>query len=380
MKLHRVLIAALLLGALAWGQAPNSTPPDLTAKTLFFPLLTTLPPVTQANLAIVGNPGNGTYYYWLVANYTFGQSPTSQVFPIFNGPNVLTSGNYVTVTPLYPAGALSVDLLKTTSFAPPSGTGNYAVSTGNISGPISDQGGALSSYTVAPANPAGDTICLQNRVFGSGTSHLILGQGTGCAQVTDLSATGGSVSSLTATFPIVATPSPITNTGVLSLTTTCSTNQVLQWNGSAWVCAGAGSGTVTGSGTAGNFAGWATSSSLENVACQFTATAVVCDNAATDISQLSLLPQQGSNTVGNPSWKLNDNTGNSISGIPPGSTSSVHPSGVQIAIPSGSEVSMGVVDGAWQTVPTRCGKAGKRASRVVKIQVCTRCRSRGSCH
>src|SRR5580658_7533182 len=32
----------------------------------------------------------------------------------------------------------------------------------------------------------------------------------------------------------------------LSLTHACSTNQVLQWNGSAWVCAAAGAGTITG--------------------------------------------------------------------------------------------------------------------------------------
>ena len=32
----------------------------------------------------------------------------------------------------------------------------------------------------------------------------------------------------------------------LSLTTACATNQVLQWNGSAWACAAAGTGTITG--------------------------------------------------------------------------------------------------------------------------------------
>jgi TGF-beta propeptide len=32
----------------------------------------------------------------------------------------------------------------------------------------------------------------------------------------------------------------------LSLTNTCATNQVLQWNGSAWICASVGTGTITG--------------------------------------------------------------------------------------------------------------------------------------
>ena len=31
----------------------------------------------------------------------------------------------------------------------------------------------------------------------------------------------------------------------LALTTSCATNQVLQWNGSKWACSSAGSGTVT---------------------------------------------------------------------------------------------------------------------------------------
>jgi len=36
----------------------------------------------------------------------------------------------------------------------------------------------------------------------------------------------------------------------LGLTSTCATNQVLQWNGSAWACASAGTGTITGVTTA----------------------------------------------------------------------------------------------------------------------------------
>jgi hypothetical protein len=41
------------------------------------------------------------------------------------------------------------------------------------------------------------------------------------------------------------TGGPITGSGTISLLTSCSTNQILQWNGTAWMCATASSGTVT---------------------------------------------------------------------------------------------------------------------------------------
>ena len=192
MKPLRILACALLLSSWAWAQNPNGAPPDLTVSQLNIPLETSLPPVTQANIAIVGNPGTSTYRYWLVANYTFGQSIISKPFAIKNAPTILSGSNYVTITPTYPSGASSVDLLRTTSDTPPSGTGNYAVSTGNTSGAISDQGSALTSYTVNPANPSNSTLCLNNQVTAAGTSHLILGQGTptNCLFVKDLT-TGG---------------------------------------------------------------------------------------------------------------------------------------------------------------------------------------------
>lgn len=225
MRFHRAFACLVLLvgySFLAWAQSPDSIPPELTASQLNLPLLTALPPVTQANVALVGNPGTGTYHYWLVANYTFGQSALSHMFKLSNGPTVLTGSNYITITPVYPAGAISVDLLRTTSDAPPSGTGNYAVSTGNTSGAISDTGGALSSYTVNAASPDSNTLCLNNKVTAAGTSHLILGQGTptNCLFVADLSAIGtstGTVTQINPSGPITVTPNPITTVGTIGM-------------------------------------------------------------------------------------------------------------------------------------------------------------------
>jgi hypothetical protein len=41
------------------------------------------------------------------------------------------------------------------------------------------------------------------------------------------------------------TGGPITGSGTISLLTSCASGQILQWNGSSWVCSSAGTGTVT---------------------------------------------------------------------------------------------------------------------------------------
>ena len=281
---HITFIAFVMFAAcITFAQNPTQNggvPPPITAAQLNLPLLTDLPPVFQANTAIVGNPGTGTYHYWLVANYTFGQAPISKMFRIDNGPTVLSSGNYVTITPVYPAGALSVDLLKTTGNSPPSGVGNYAVATGITTGAISDTGGALSSYNVAPANPDNFTLCLNNQVTAANTSHLILGQGTpqNCLFVLDLSAIAGAVGTVTSIqsasgSPIVVTPSPLTSTGTIGFQASgvtpgsyTATNLTVNAFGLVTSASNgsAGGGTVTGSGTNSFLPLWTSSSSLGN--------------------------------------------------------------------------------------------------------------------
>jgi len=216
-----LVLSLLVPGALAQQNAngnPSGEPGVGVFSTVELPLLTSLPPVRNANIAIVGNPGNGTYFYWLVTNYTFGQAPVQGPFIAIQAPTVLSSTNYVTITPNYLPGA-TVDVLRTTSFTPPSGTGNYAVSTGNTSGAISDQGGALSSYTLNPANPASQTNCLSTQVAGAGEGHLYLTQGPDCQTfIADLTAIGtstGTVTNLT-----IGNLSPLFTATVINATTT----------------------------------------------------------------------------------------------------------------------------------------------------------------
>lgn len=60
---------------------------------------------------------------------------------------------------------------------------------------------------------------------------------------------GGTITGVQTNSGSGLTGGAMTGTLSLSLLTSCAANQVLQWNGSAWACAGTGSGTVTSVGS-----------------------------------------------------------------------------------------------------------------------------------
>jgi hypothetical protein len=95
----------------------------------------------------------------------------------------------------------------------------------------------------------------------SGTLNLLFGAGTSTPTETGLKLSNKGIYTFAAgqTFPGTGTITGVTTgsgsgltgggtTGnlALSLTSTCSNGQVLQWNGTAWVCVSAGVGTITG--------------------------------------------------------------------------------------------------------------------------------------
>ncbi len=230
------ILSVLLFASLAWGQSG----PPLTTTQLILPLETVnITPASQANTAIVGNPGPQTIYYWMVSNFSLGASSPIGPFVVHSAPNTLSGSNYVIFAPIYPAGVASIDLLKTLSPSPPTGVCNCAVHTAVSSGTITDQSNATSSYTVAPINVANYTQTLANEVQGAGSTHLILRQNG--AFVADLStaATGG-------------------------LPVGCSPGQVPSYNGTTWICSSAGTGTVGGTGSANTFPLWTAPSTLGN--------------------------------------------------------------------------------------------------------------------
>lgn len=112
-----------------------------------------LAPVTSLGANIVGNAGNSTFYYWIVATYPAGNAAPSPAVKIQHAPDVLSASNYVKVTWSPVAGATSYDVLRTVTPTLPNAAASIAVTTGTSSTSVNDQGAALSSYTVNTYTP-----------------------------------------------------------------------------------------------------------------------------------------------------------------------------------------------------------------------------------
>ena len=269
MRLRNPMFLALLLALCLPGFAQTVPNPPINTTQIAMPLFTLAPsPATGATIAVIGNPGPQTIYYWIAARYQVGNAALAGPYTISTAPSPLSSTNYVTINPTLPAGATGYDVLKTLTALQPSGACACAVATGVSVGAVAnDQSNTTSGYTVSTFNVGVLNLTLQNEVQSAGVSHLILRQNG--VFVADLSAGGSGSVSIAATSPIVVTPNPITNSGVVSLLV-CGSGQVLQSNGTAWGCTTlTGGGTVGGTGTAGYFPDWATGgANIQNSAMQ----------------------------------------------------------------------------------------------------------------
>ena len=119
--------------------------------------------VPYVSSTIVGSQGATTYYYWIGVTYPVGKALPAGPFAVSNAP-VLTTQTYVRLTwPVMP-GALSYDVLRTsTPNLAMSGSCTCALATGVTSNTYSDQGGALSPYTIQSTGPARAALYLNNR-------------------------------------------------------------------------------------------------------------------------------------------------------------------------------------------------------------------------
>src|SRR5580693_5964369 len=96
------LVLAVVLSAQTTppNQSSNSVPVNTTQISM--PLFeTNVTPATGATLAIVGNPGPRTDYYWISANYLVGNASLAGPFVITTAPNTRSVSNYVTINPTF---------------------------------------------------------------------------------------------------------------------------------------------------------------------------------------------------------------------------------------------------------------------------------------
>lgn len=146
--MKKLILLILLLSTIVCGQnSQNAAFPETI--TLGSPSPTG---VTVVNYRVVGTPGSATYYYWVVTRFPIGQSAILGRTTAYNASPVLSGTNYVTLLWTPVGGAVSYDILRTTTATEPS-VCNCAVVTGlsPTTASYNDQGGALGAYTFAPA-------------------------------------------------------------------------------------------------------------------------------------------------------------------------------------------------------------------------------------
>jgi hypothetical protein len=123
-------------------------------------------PGNSVNLTVVGTKGNTPYYYWLITHYPIGSTGTTGPVFINTAPNALSGANYVNITWQAVNGAISYDLLRTSTPNQPTGTCTCAVSIGTTSTSVNDTGAALGVYSVpVPIPTAVANILLNNRDY-----------------------------------------------------------------------------------------------------------------------------------------------------------------------------------------------------------------------
>ena len=122
------------------------------------------PPVATVSVTVAGPSGNGSYCYWIVANYARGQALPIAPACIDRAPDALSFIRYIAVTWAPQPGVTSYDVLRTadTAFAT-SGVCVCAVAIGLGGNAFNDTGTAATAYQLAPAHSATATITLNNR-------------------------------------------------------------------------------------------------------------------------------------------------------------------------------------------------------------------------
>ena len=107
-------------------------------------------PVTAGLANVVGQSGNTTYCYWIIARYPAGNAIPYYPIIISTAPDTLSGSNYVKLSWPSMVGVTGWDVLRTNSITLPSGTNSIALATGLTAATLSysNVNSTFSSYTV----------------------------------------------------------------------------------------------------------------------------------------------------------------------------------------------------------------------------------------
>lgn len=193
-----LLIANCCLLTAAFAQT-SQTGTDYIARRVQVQLLDAPQKVQNASVFVTGNPGPATYYYWIVTNGAIGASSPAGPFQVINAPNTLTGSNFNQISWNNALGAVSFDVLRTSTPGPPSGACNCAVATTVAGSSTSDQSNTLNAYTVNTFDPSTVVWAITNESVSAGVSQITFRVG-GVAKFS-LGSSGGAV---TLTTPFTA--------------------------------------------------------------------------------------------------------------------------------------------------------------------------------
>jgi hypothetical protein len=150
----RLLLTIALAATVAFGQEsaaiPFNAPPP--------------PMIPSASAVVIGQPGNGTHYYWIVAKYVGGNSSPAGPITVTSAPLLgqLSTLRFVKINWQAAANATGYDVLRTAVNSRPSGACDCALVTGTTDLEVLDIGAALSAYTVTTGVKAYARILLDN--------------------------------------------------------------------------------------------------------------------------------------------------------------------------------------------------------------------------
>ncbi|MCU1284488.1 MAG: hypothetical protein JWO13_838 [Acidobacteriales bacterium] len=159
-------VLIVLASLCASAQQPIST------SQLQLPLADPPQMVQSGSAQRIGNPGNATYFYWIVSKYTIGNSSPAGPFAVSSVATTLSSSNYVQISWQPPTTGLTFDVLRTTSPAAPTGACACAVATAVSGTSTNDQSNSLSAYTVSSLDPASLVVTQTNESSATGIGEL----------------------------------------------------------------------------------------------------------------------------------------------------------------------------------------------------------------
>lgn len=282
-----------------------------------YPFVTPPPPaVLQVSTNVVGNQGNQTYYYFVVARYPIGQSQQSQGTITRNAPVTLSMTNFILVTWQPPQSATGFDVIRLTipNFPGTCTACLIASNTSNTS--VSDVSNAtLGSYTLSSAPGASAIEYLDNLTGTIPTIRLdgVNGQNIAFAPGATINVDFGGANNTRPAKVVTALPAA---SGITCQIGSLQFYTLAVAGANLYVCAsGTGYTAVNGSGGSTNNTKLCVQAFAGVLVLDFTSCAVIEVTLTANVTALSAIGQSVNSTFGGVIWIQGGAGGFTLAGV-----------------------------------------------------------------